>query len=236
MHIYILLSCFLLLTSFVFAETITLSTYYPAPQGSYNQMKIKDTWCAGTPCFTPTSTALDATFTLHGQATFNGATTFNGEATFNKKTSFNEEIVFKKTLSVDALAKFNKNVEIKDKLTITALNTTSTALKATGRIEANAFFHTSDQRLKEHIVPIDKALEKTLALEGVSYNWKENPNQKKIGLIAQQVEKILPEVVITNEQGFKSIAYAEIIGLLVEAIKEQQKQIDFLTKQLNYEK
>jgi hypothetical protein len=91
---------------------------------------------------------------------------------------------------------------------------------------------TSDIRLKENIKPLQNSLEKVKNLQGVSFNWKNDElKSPKIGLIAQDVEKILPELVFTNPtDGYKGINYAEINAVLIEAIKEQQKQIDDLKK------
>ena len=85
---------------------------------------------------------------------------------------------------------------------------------------------TSDERIKTNIKTIENALDKTLLLRDVEYNdFKIDPDKKKIGLIAQEVELIIPEVVQTGDEGIKSIEYQNLVGLLVEAIKDQQKQI-----------
>ena len=82
----------------------------------------------------------------------------------------------------------------------------------------------SDERIKTNIKTIENALDKTLLLRGVEYNdIRIEPEKTKIGLIAQEVELIIPEVVRTDEQtGLKSIEYQNLVGLLIEAIKEQQ--------------
>ena len=85
---------------------------------------------------------------------------------------------------------------------------------------------TSDERLKTDIYTIENALEKTLLLRGVNFTYIQE-QKKSMGLISQEVELIIPEVVHEYD-GIKSIAYSNIIGLLVEAIKEQQKQINEL--------
>jgi hypothetical protein len=90
----------------------------------------------------------------------------------------------------------------------------------------------SDVRVKENIVTIDNALGKVLSLRGVEYN-KIGETEKSIGVIAQEVEKIIPQVVRDDEEGMKSVAYGNIVGLLIEAIKEQQKQIDKLKAIIN---
>ena len=65
-----------------------------------------------------------------------------------------------------------------------------------------------------------------------TFTWKNN-QQRSMGLIAQQVEPIEPVVVGTTPEGFKSVNYSSLIGLLIEAIKEQQVQIDDLKKQID---
>ncbi len=86
---------------------------------------------------------------------------------------------------------------------------------------------TSDERLKENVTTIQNALEKVSSLRGVEFDFKET-KQKQIGVIAQEVEKIIPEVVGENPNGYKGVQYGNLVGLLIEAIKEQQKQINEL--------
>ena len=87
----------------------------------------------------------------------------------------------------------------------------------------------SDERIKTNIKTIENALDKTLLLRGVEFNLNIEPERKRIGLVAQETELIIPEVVRTDEDtGLKSIEYQNLVGLLIEAIKEQQKQINDL--------
>jgi hypothetical protein len=86
----------------------------------------------------------------------------------------------------------------------------------------------SDVRKKENIVTIDSALDKVMAMRGVYYTRKDIPGPRQLGLIAQEVEAVVPEVVLTDSEGMKSVAYANIVGLLIEAIKTQQSTIDSL--------
>jgi Chaperone of endosialidase len=97
----------------------------------------------------------------------------------------------------------------------------------------------SDRRWKKNIYTIDNSLEKVTKLRGVTYEWKtkefSNMNfsdGKQIGVIAQEVEEIVPEVVQTNEDGFKTVDYAKLTPLLIEAIKAQQSQITNLTNEI----
>ena len=85
----------------------------------------------------------------------------------------------------------------------------------------------SDERLKSNIKTIDNALDKVINMRGVSFTKQ---NAKGIGVIAQEIEKVIPEVVHDGE--YKSVAYGNIVGVLIEAIKEQQKQIAELTANL----
>tara|TARA_Y100001970_G_C14214825_1_gene849020 strand:+ start:15 stop:1625 length:1611 start_codon:yes stop_codon:yes gene_type:complete len=106
------------------------------------------------------------------------------------------------------------------------LATSSAGVSVTGALTASgdvtAF---SDERLKSDIETIDNALNKVMNMRGVSYTKQA---EKGIGVIAQEIEKVLPEVVTDGE--YKSVAYGNIVGVLIEAIKEQQKQIDELKK------
>jgi len=93
----------------------------------------------------------------------------------------------------------------------------------------------SDVRLKENIVTVENALEKVTGLRGVTYNKKNTKDGKRhLGVIAQEVEEVLPEVVKEDEDGMKHVAYGNMVGVLIEAIKEQQTQIADLKKQIEY--
>lgn len=99
---------------------------------------------------------------------------------------------------------------------------------AGNNVTAVAFLYSSDRTLKTNILPINNALDKVNKLEGVSFNWK-NSGGAELGLIAQDVEKVLPELVVTNPTtGLKSVKYGNIVPVLIQAIKEQQKEIDEL--------
>ena len=99
---------------------------------------------------------------------------------------------------------------------------------AGGDVQSN-----SDERLKENVETIDNALDKVAALRGVYFDLIAKPGKRKLGLIAQEVEKVLPEVVNTSEEGdnIKSVAYANVVGLLIEAIKEIKGEVDQLKSQ-----
>jgi hypothetical protein len=89
---------------------------------------------------------------------------------------------------------------------------------------------TSDGRLKENVQSLENSLDQVMQLRGVSFTWKTNPEYgKRIGFIAQEFEKVIPELVFTNEaDGYKGINYAEVSAVLVEAIKELKAENDRL--------
>lgn len=90
----------------------------------------------------------------------------------------------------------------------------------------------SDFRLKKDIQPLENSLDKILSLQGVQYNWKNQKvygNKHQIGFIAQDLEKVYPEVVVTDpESGLKSVAYAHLIAPVIESIRELHRQIQYL--------
>ena len=90
----------------------------------------------------------------------------------------------------------------------------------------------SDVTLKGNITEIDNALDKVNSIRGVTYDRIDQDNARHAGVIAQEVEAVLPEVVHTDDNGIKSVAYGNMVGLLIEAIKEQQVQIDELKSKL----
>jgi hypothetical protein len=92
----------------------------------------------------------------------------------------------------------------------------------------------SDIRIKKNIETIAGALDKVIALRGVYYNRTDNGDTtQKLGVIAQEIQKILPQVVNENSDGMLSVSYGNIVGVLIEAIKEQQTQIEELKKSIN---
>ena len=91
------------------------------------------------------------------------------------------------------------------------------------------FLCSSDARLKENVQTLDSGLDQVLALRGVSFDWKEGAKAEKgtqLGFIAQEVEKIAPELVEEDENGFKAVRYSNVTALLVEAVKSQQEMIE----------
>jgi hypothetical protein len=109
------------------------------------------------------------------------------------------------------------------------------AITATGDVTA---FFTSDKNLKQNIVNIDNSLDKVSKLNGVYYNWtkealeknKHLVDEKEVGVIAQDVEAVLPELVATREDGSKAVRYERLCAVLIESVKELKKEIEELKK------
>jgi len=128
---------------------------------------------------------------------------------------------------------------------IEKIATTSGGIDVSGAITADgditAFF-TSDQRLKENVVNIPNALDKVMDINGVEFDWSSEYiethggedewfNRKhQVGVIAQEVEKVLPEVVADRPDGYKAVRYEQLVPLLIEAIKELKTELDELKK------
>jgi predicted Rdx family selenoprotein len=150
--------------------------------------------------------------------TATGGTTINGEG----------------NLRFDGSAlKITGSVAISSSLAIGNITPSTTV----GRIDASndiVAFSTSDIRLKENITPILNPISKIEAIGGYTFDWK--PEHKDlhgfeghdVGVIAQEIEVIMPEVVTTRDSGYKAVKYEKIVPLLIEAIKDLQKQVDEL--------
>jgi hypothetical protein len=110
-------------------------------------------------------------------------------------------------------------------------STALTFTASTGTLSATVFTSLSDANKKTNIRPIENAIEITKKLEGVRFDWIDS-GAPSIGVIAQEVEKVLPELVVEND-GTKSVSYGNIIGVLIEAIKEQQVRIEELERKLD---
>jgi DNA repair exonuclease SbcCD ATPase subunit len=109
----------------------------------------------------------------------------------------------------------------------TSALTVSGDVLVVGIVTATDFNSASDVKLKKNITVIDNPLDKIIRLEGVNFQWKET-GKKSLGVIAQEVEKVLPELVSGEES--KTVNYNGIIGLLIECVKKQQEEIDELKR------
>jgi hypothetical protein len=117
----------------------------------------------------------------------------------------------------------------------TAASGTIGEIRATNDITA---YYSSDISLKTNIIPIPNALDKVLSVRGVKFDWTESYIKERggedpyfvrkhdVGIIAQEIERILPEIVATRDNGIKAVRYEKLIALLIEAIKELNAKIE----------
>ncbi|WP_062703143.1 tail fiber domain-containing protein [Chryseobacterium indologenes] len=114
----------------------------------------------------------------------------------------------------------------------------SAKLDVAGTIKASAIDYNSDERLKQNITPIQSSAEILSKLRPVSYFWNEKGKKKggnaqlQYGLVAQEVETVLPNIVNTDNDGYKSVNYNELIPLLLETVQEQGKKINELQREI----
>jgi hypothetical protein len=134
-------------------------------------------------------------------------------------------IIFNENSSVELYFNNGKRLETTDPGV-----TVSGELRVTGDVIA---FSSSDQRLKDNIVPIPNALEKVISISGNTFDWKEGfgNNGADVGVIAQEILEVLPEAVTERDNGYLAVRYEKIVPLLIEAIKELKSEIDDLKNQ-----
>jgi len=130
---------------------------------------------------------------------------------------------------VDGVSTFNKQV------TINAVLMLANCGNVAKRIDRADTLPSSDEKLKTNITPIENALDKVLSLNGVEFDFLDEKNygylgKHQLGVVAQQVETVVPELVTTNPDGYKGVSYQHLTVLLIEAMKEQQKEIEELKK------
>ena len=195
----------------------------------------------------------NAAGTIAGELSLNPASTQNegGQITIKKSLvgSTADWIIDQYgTSSADARIRFFNTISENNGMTILengnigmGLTNPTVRLQVNGDIIANSIAGSSDIRFKQNVRPVVNALDKIKALRGVYFNWnqksfpeKEFGAQDELGFIAQEVEKVVPEIVTKDktQEAYRSVKYDKLVALLVEAIKEQQKQIDSLNSKI----
>lgn len=125
-------------------------------------------------------------------------------------------------------SKFNNNVIIGSNITSTSINLNDYILNINGNMGITGnIFNASDSNLKKNIETYPNALEKILKCRGVLYEFKDDYN-KNIGVIAQEIEQIIPEIVHTTSNGYKNVNYLSFIGIIIEAIKDLNNKIELI--------
>ena len=167
---------------------------------------------------------------------FNGADTYfrnyahaNGDIIFQGENSggTNQNLLILKTDGARSYCVLYENSQARLTTTSGGVSISGT-LTATGNVTAY-----SDIKLKKNIEVIPDALSKVSRLRGVTFDRKDLKTKRQSGVIAQEVEAVLPEVVDTDEEGIKSVAYGNMIGLLIESIKELKAEVETLKAEKN---
>ena len=186
--------------------------------------------------------AFNAGFDFYNNGTtyLNGATTIDADLTIsetNGEINFTSGNGYVQTTTGSTSLVFGTGSSERMRIHSTgrvAIGNTSPSYKldVTGQIRAtDDIIAFSDIRVKENVKTLENSLSKVNKLRGVEFN-KIGNNNKSIGVIAQEIEKILPEVVHTDNDGMKSVAYGNITGLLIEAVKELSKEVQELKNQI----
>jgi hypothetical protein len=169
-----------------------------------------------------------------------------GSVTINPRTSVTgDTITFNQDVAQTEIADggFQAVRNVNRYVTINRVGTSDIMLEVGGDITATGnitAYYSSDKRLKENVIPIESALDKIDKINGVKFDWiQEYIDQKggedgyfirkhDVGIIAQEIEEVLPEVVATKNDGYKAVRYEKLVALLIEGIKELKKEIDIL--------
>jgi hypothetical protein len=135
----------------------------------------------------------------------------------------------------------NQNLLTTSNVQHASLGIGMTASGTTGRIDASGdivAYSTSDINFKENITPIENPIEKIKMISGNTYDWKVDMKEfhgfegNDVGVIAQEIEAVLPQLVTTRETGYKAVKYDKLVALLIEGIKTQQTQIEKLESEI----
>jgi Chaperone of endosialidase len=193
------------------------------------------------------ATGANASLTVNGNSTVTGNNNVTGTSTLTGNTIVGASGATGANASLTVNG--NSTVTGNNNVTGTSTLTGNTTVGASGATGANASLTVngtinvtgdvvamSDARLKQDVLPIEGALDKVLALQGVTYRMKSaDPEEtgRKIGVIAQEVEAVVPELVITNPiSGMKAVAYQNMAGLFIESFKQQQAQLEEMRAQI----
>jgi hypothetical protein len=173
-------------------------------------------------------------------STTNFATDVKTQLNSNTVVSGSSQVTLSSTTGYGTV--INQNLLTTSNVQHASLGIGMAATGTAGRIDAAndiVAFSSSDIRFKENIKPIENAIDKIRKISGNTYDWKEENKVEHgyegndVGVIAQEIEAVLPQLVQTRESGFKAVKYDKLVALLIEGIKEQQLQIEQLRIDLN---
>ena len=182
------------------------------------------------------ATTLSSTLGVTGVTTFQSDATIQGDLYLGKNSGSHANIYFYN----DSADNYNPTIQFTD--TAITINSNSVAadtfyfsnrIFVDGQIETNGditAYSTSDQRLKDNIAPIPNALNKVLSISGNTFDWngKSEKEGSDVGVVAQEILKVLPEAVTTRDNGYLAVRYEKLVPLLIEAIKDLKAEINEL--------
>jgi len=219
-------------------ESFTITTYYPSPYGSYNQLYVADKLGIGT---TGPTAKLEVNLVNPSGWSGNQKALRLLSPDNNYYLDVNTYVVgggnvgyqFSPNANVGLVITTPGNVGIGTGSPGYTLTVNGTTWCISGAWAG------SDLRWKRNVKTLENPLHKLLRLRGVEYDWKREefkgnnfPEGRQIGIIAQDMEKEFPELVTTDKDGYKAIAYDRFTAVLLEAIKAQQKEIEGLKQEI----
>ena len=242
-------------------ETLNLESFTSSINTTIKTRLNAETVVSGSSQITATSTTgfatgvktqLDANTVVSGSSQINVAST-TGDIALGTRTSGNYVATITGGTGVSSngattgegiahTISIGQAVATSDNVRFNSLGIGMAATGTAGRIDAAndvVAFSSSDIRFKENIKPIENAIDKIRKISGNTYDWKEENKVEHgyegndVGVIAQEIEAVLPQLVQTRESGFKAVKYDKLVALLIEGIKEQQLQIEQLRIDLN---
>jgi hypothetical protein len=165
------------------------------------------------------------TTTIDDNANLTGNVDISGNVDINDTTQSTSTTTG--ALKVDGGVGIVKNLHVGGTSTLNGDVAIDGELTVTGDITA---FYSSDQRLKDNITPIEDSLSKIVSISGNTYDWNEKSGKEghDVGVIAQEVLEVLPEAVVTRDNGYLAVDYQKIVPLLVQAVKELSAKVDDL--------
>jgi hypothetical protein len=221
-------------------ETLTITTYYPSPYGVYRELRsqrmaIGDNYINGSAyCWEGSCTTTinaDADLVVQGNV---------GIGTTEPKNKLDVEggLAVGAGYSGTSTAPANGAI-IEGKVGIGTNSPGAYQLYVAGNAYTTGIWDASDERMKKNVKKLSDVLERLMFVDGVTFDWRieEFPQEnlskgRQVGIIAQNLEKVFPELVNTGASGYKSVAYDKLAAVLLEAIKEQQKEIEALRTEI----
>ena len=179
------------------------------------------------------NTNVGGSLSVTGISTFTGLLDANGGATIdNIRIGVTDDNTIDTATGNLTLDSATNVININAATNITGNSVITGILSVTDDITA---FYSSDERLKDNITPIQDPLAKVLSISGNTFDWNDKSSHtgKDIGVIAQEIEQVLPEIVTTRDSGYKAVQYDKLTALLIEAVKELSAKVERLEQKLS---